>query len=316
MVDSLTVKRDKIVGIVKTDGPLLPVVIAKRLDLNITFAAAMLSELVANNFILITNVKFGGSPFYYLKGQEEKLKDLMKHLNGKDRDTAQLLMEKKILKDRDLMPLQRVSLRQIKDYAKQITVRSDGKEDIFWKWYLTDDEEAKKLITIDMENRAPKIEKIEIPKVEEVIKIEKKEITKIEKKEPKKIELPKIEEEIIEEAEEEVEEEIEEVELTDFVQEIDPLGAFLIKNKFEVIKQDIIKKDKEINFITELDIKVGKMTFFVKYKDKKRVNESDLSLALHEAGKLPLFFISTGELSKKAEEMMNKEFKGMIFRKL
>src|SRR3989344_5748867 len=279
MVDSLTVKRDKIAGIVKLEGPLLPVVIAKRLDLNITFAAAMLSELVANNFILITNVKFGGSPFYYLKGQEEKLKDLMKHLNGKDRDTAQLLMEKKILKDRDLTPLQRVSLRQIKDYAKQITVRSNGKEDIFWKWYLTDDDEAKKLITIDMENRAPKIEKIEIPKVEE-----------------------------------EVEEE--NVDLPNFVQEIDPLGAFLIKNKFEVIKQDIIKKDKEINFITELDIKVGKMTFFVKYKDKKRVNESDLSLALHEAGKLPLFFISTGELSKKAEEMMNQEFKGMIFRKL
>ena len=194
-----------------------------------------------------------------------------------------------------------MSLRQIKDYSKQIQVRDNGKEDIFWKWYLIDDEEAKKLITDAVNERkeifleTPKIEKPKVqPKIREV--------------KPEKIEEVK-------EAEEEAEIE-EEAELPSFVQEIDPLGAFLIKNKFEVLKQDIIKKDKEINFVTELDIKVGKMTFFVKYKDKKRVTESDIALAMHEAGKLPLFFLSTGDLTKKTEEMMQKEFKGVVFRKL
>ena len=294
-------KRDKIVDIVKIEGPLLPIMISKKLDLNLTFSAAMLSELVASKLLLVTNVKIGGSPFYYLKGQENQLEILMKHLNGKDRETAELLREKKILRDQDLTPLQRVSLRQIKDYSKQIQVRDNGKEDIFWKWYLIDDEEAKKLITDAVNERkeifleTPKIEKPKVqPKIREV--------------KPEKIEEVK-------EAEEEAEIE-EEAELPSFVQEIDPLGAFLIKNKFEVLKQDIIKKDKEINFVTELDIKVGKMTFFVKYKDKKRVTESDIALAMHEAGKLPLFFLSTGDLTKKTEEMMQKEFKGVVFRKL
>ena len=310
----MTEKRDKIVNIVKSEGPLLPVVIAKRLELNITFAAAMLSELVANKHVLITNVKFGGSPFYYLSGQENKLQDLMKHLNGKDRETAELLRDNKILKDRTLIPLQRVSLRQLKDYAKQITVKQEGSEDIFWKWYLVNDEEAKKLITNVLMQQAPKEIK-KIPKIEKEAEVE---IPEVEEEMQPPLELPETKKAtpIPLEIHEDKIEEKKEIELPSFVQEIDPLGAFLINNKFEVFKQDIIKKDKEINFIAELDIKVGKITFFLKYRDKKKINEADLALALNEAGKMPLFFLSTGDLTRKAEEMLNKEFKGMVFRKL
>jgi ribonucleotide monophosphatase NagD (HAD superfamily) len=41
-----------------------------------------------------------------------------------------------------------------------------------------------------------------------------------------------------------------------------------------------------------------------------------LSLALHEAKNLPLIFVTNGSLTKKAKEMMNKEFRGMMFKQI
>jgi len=41
-----------------------------------------------------------------------------------------------------------------------------------------------------------------------------------------------------------------------------------------------------------------------------------LSLAMHEAGKIPLIFLGTGELTKKARELLGTEFKGVIFKKI
>src|SRR3989344_4001891 len=105
MAESLVAKRDRVVGIVNANGPLLPVTLAKKLDLNITFASAILSELVDNKTLMITSVKSGGSPFYYVGGQEAKLELLMKYLNAKDKETAELLMKGKILRDRDLNTL-------------------------------------------------------------------------------------------------------------------------------------------------------------------------------------------------------------------
>ena len=146
MGDNLTVKREKVIEIVKKEGPLLPINISKKLEINTTFSGAILSELVNSKLLNITTVKIGGSPFYYSPGDERKLESLIVHLNGKDQETVQLLKENGILRDRDLSPLQRVSLRQVKDYAKQVRVTIDNQDDLFWKWFLLRDDKVKELI--------------------------------------------------------------------------------------------------------------------------------------------------------------------------
>jgi len=155
MADNLTVKRERVVEIVKQEGPLLPIVISKKMDMDTTFSGAILSEMVSTKMLSITTVKVGGSPFYYLPGDEEKLEALIEHLNEKDQETANLLRDKKVLRDRDLTPLQRVSLRQIKDYAKQVRVTVNGQDDLFWRWFLVNESGVRDLIRVYLEEKEP-----------------------------------------------------------------------------------------------------------------------------------------------------------------
>jgi len=87
-------------------------------------------------------------------------------------------------------------------------------------------------------------------------------------------------------------------------------------NKVDILDEKIIKKNKEVNYITGVSTDLGKGVFFLKYKNKNKINEADLSLAMHEAGNMPLIFLSTGELTKKARELLGTEFKGVIFKKI
>ncbi len=60
----------------RREGPVQPSQLANELNTNILFASAILSELVSTKEAKITSVKKGGSPFYYVKGQEfENLED-------------------------------------------------------------------------------------------------------------------------------------------------------------------------------------------------------------------------------------------------
>ncbi len=353
MPSNLASKRDRAVEVVKTDGPLLPITIAKKLDLNTTFASAILSELVDNKVLMITNIKCGGSPFYYLKEQEPKLQDLMKHLNEKDKNTAELLRKEKILRDRDLDNLKRFGLRQMKDFAKPVNVTFDNQTDLFWKWYLTDDNEVNDLIGKYLESRTPKnVENKTETKLLEVLKPNEVEMskdgqtklqqiyeqelkkertikkepeikadtgkTKSEKKEKikEKIEKTKIIPEKLNLEKEEIKSEKREYDETEIEDDYDPLGRFLVDNQIDIMDQKIIRKNKEINYIAGVNTGVGKGIFFLKYKDKGKINEADLSLAMHEAGRLPMIFLSTGELTKKARELLGTEFKGVIFKKV
>ena len=68
-----------------------------------------------------------------------------------------------------------------------------------------------------------------------------------------------------------------------------------------------------IDFIVELPSPVGNLRYYVKAKAKKKVNEGDLSTAFikGQSKRLPVLFISKGEVSKKAQELLDVEFKGM-----
>src|SRR3989344_6354566 len=133
MAIDLVERKEKLLALVKMKGPMLPIDASKAIGMDSVFTGAMLSELASSKKIKITNVKIGGSPLYYVDGQETKLQDLMKYLNGKDKEVAEKLRAEKLVRDNDCKPLERVSLRQIKDYAIPIRITNNNEIETFWR---------------------------------------------------------------------------------------------------------------------------------------------------------------------------------------
>jgi len=250
---------------------------------------------------LISSTKRGGSPFYYIRGQEVKLQQLAEYLPGKEKEAYNLIKEKKLIKDRDAEPWQRVALRAIKDFAYPINVNIGNNQELFWKWYLMDNEQAKPYLAKyygsgkSVEQEKPleeeKQEVIEETKKQEIIK----EVLK--EPEPKKIkEKKKVSGKFFEE-----------------------LKSYFANKNIYLLADEIIKKGSEINLIISVPSHLGNIKYFVKAKDKKSISDADLTLALSEGQqrKLPVLFLATGKLSKKAEIHLQKRLGGqVVFRQI
>jgi hypothetical protein len=140
---------DDVLEIVKSKGPMLPIQIVKELGgtatTNTFFVGAMLSELTVSKKVKISSVKVGGSPLYYAPGQEPKLQDYSKYLHQKEQMVFDNLKQNKILRDKNLNPVERVAIRNMKDFTRALEVILKEKE-IFWKWYLLPNSEAEVII--------------------------------------------------------------------------------------------------------------------------------------------------------------------------
>ena len=93
---------------------------------------------------------------------------------------------------------------------------------------------------------------------------------------------------------------------------------FFNRNKINIIETNTIKKNTEIDFIVELQTTIGNVRYFCKTKNKKKINEGDLSSALLNAQSksLPLLFLTTGKISKKTKEQLNTDFKNIVYREI
>ena len=109
--------KERILSIIQSQGPSLPVHIAAQTGLSIIFASAFLSELISDKKIKISNLRVGSSPLYLVPGQEQMLENFSQYLKSKEKDAFILLKEKKFLKDSEMEPAIRVALRGIKDFA-------------------------------------------------------------------------------------------------------------------------------------------------------------------------------------------------------
>src|SRR3989344_276350 len=320
MPNNIPELKNKIISFIQRNGPSIPVHISKQINENMIFTGAVLSELASNKKLLISSAKIGGSPVYYLSGQEYKLSQVLyPYLKDVYKRVHDLLKQKIILRDRELEPWQRVALRESKDFAIMLSL-ADG--EIFWKWYLTSDNEAEILIKKDLGLIVE--EKKEIPKEE----IREKPLDSFLKKVEEAVEkITGMKPEVLTEqikpnvrhvkVKHEIEKpkEIEIKEKQQLLKQLD-LGAlteFLNQKNISISEQKLIDK-KEITLIGEVSSDIGLMKIFVKFKDKKKISDSDLITAHHEAGKLPLYFISSGDLSKKAENYIINNF--LIFEKL
>jgi len=324
-------KEERIVEFMRREGPVLPHKLAKFLGTDMIITGAHLSELSSKKVVLVTSMKVGGgSPVYYLPGQEEKLQRFYDELNGKDKATFDLLKEKKILRDKDLDALTRVSLRNIKDFAKPLEVSLNGEKEVFWKWYLVKNEEAGILIK---EKLAPKKEEKAEEKIEGATEETKKEEIKVE---PKPVETKSEQKDIKEKAEagtkketktkeaekrilekqeilEKPEKKIDEKKdiKNDFLEQI---RGFFEQKKIEIVEEEVLRKT-EINFMVKMPTPVGEILYYVKAKSKKKCNDKDVSSAFLEGQmkKLPVLFLYSGEITKKAEEMLQQDiFKNLI----
>lgn len=282
--------KGQVLDFIRISGPVLPVDVSKKLNSDIIYAGAVLSDLVSNKLIKISAAKIGGSPVYYVSGQEERLGRLYNYLPAKEKEAYNLLKEKKILKDRDCEPGIRVALRQLKDFAFPFM----DKNEVLWKWYLVKDEEVQNIL-----NPAPKVEEkpVEIkieekkPELKQEIKPEVKE-KKIRKPREKKI---KDERNLL----------------------LDEINSYLNSKKIKLLENLEIKKN-EISLKIELDSELGKLKYLLCAKDKKSISDNDLTLAYNKGQqhKLPVLFLSTSGLSKKAEKYLESISGFLVFKKL
>jgi len=299
--------QEKVIQAIRIRGPVIPAQIAKVIGTDILMASATLSELVSKNVLKISHVKFGSTPLYYLPGQESRLQDFAKNLHEKEKRAYDLLMQRKILRDKIAEPVVRVALRNIKDFAVPLQVKINDNVEIFWKWYLITNEEAARIIKETIKFDKPKkdvkpFQETIVKKEQEKPKEEQKEI----KREEPKEKLPEKEEKktfVDKTAEDE------------FLNEI---KRFLEKNNIELIEEKIVKKNLDLDLVVEVPSAVGSLTYYCKAKSKKRISDSDLSSAFVQGQlkKLPVLFLTKGDLTKKAKEMLSKEFKNIKIKQI
>ena len=326
-------------------GPVLPVQIAKKLETEILFAGAILSDLVSRKKLKTSKKPIGGSPVYYIPGQENLLEKKLYHvLKQREREAYDLLKEKGIVWERELEPWQRVALNDLKDFA--VPMRAMVGADTFtnfWRFHLVSDIEANEKVkeTISKISIPPKqVEELkpEIKIPDKPIKAPEVEPTvqKIEKTQIKEIEEPSKKEEFSKQTYDDLKAQLlselknkiprqetqgkimpkPEPQLTGkFYQKV---SSYFQNKDFNVISKDLIKKEKEFDFIVSLPSSIGNLRYYVKTIDKAKLNEKDLSLAMAEgnARKLPTLYISPGELSKKGKEFLAKHQDNIVFKKI
>lgn len=287
--------KEKILGILRRNGPSLPVHVASGTGLSILFSGAFLSELFSDKKIKISNMKVGSSPVYYLPEHESSLEKYAHHLKSKEKEAFMLLKNRKFLKDVEQDPAIRVALRAIKDFA----IPLENEKELYWRYFNIPESEfiLEEKQTINKPNK----EEVEI----------KHTISSIQ-------EPPKIEKEVIKEA-----------------NEPKPLGIFEKKSQTtktkavkKPIKKSLKKEEGFFNKVKELlakksieildieDIKNMEITLKVKNKgrvelliayNKKKISDSDILKAYKKSleANLPYIILSLGEAPKKTQSLMD-----------
>lgn len=307
--------RDFVVRYVKQHGPLLPVKVSREIHTEILFASAMLGELVDTKKLKITNVKAGGSPFYYAEGQEYKLQELSRFLSGKEKEAYELLKKEEVIRDRVAEPWQRVALRQIKDFAVPVDVEVKGQTEIFWKWYLLNKEQLRDRISSLLNTGEEKVVET-MPSIESI----KEEVKQVVEEVKPEIKTVVREEPVVRPEQKELKETIKRSERRNISDAFyKKVYSFIDGSNIIVTEEDTLKKDKEYWFNVFVPSKIGGLNYLLLAKNKKSISDSDLILAMNEGNvkKMPVLLVSSGSLTKKAEAYMRKHIGNMlIFKKI
>lgn len=274
---------EKIIKILETKGPSLPIQIAKEIGISSLFISAFLSELANEKRIKISHLKVGGSPLYFLEGQEEKLEKFHKYLHPKEAEAFLLLKKSQVLKDSEQEPAIRVALRSIRDFS----IGFKKQDEIYWRYVLAPESKIsnlspKKSKTNKKQTKPQKLIQKPITPFQNPLIIK----SKKQKKQKAK---------------------------SEFVLKI----INILSNNFKILEEKNYKT-KEYNCIIQINSNLGPINFLTQAKDKKTISEADLKKLLSNAQKIPLlaFIIYTGKLSKKAEQYAKDYYPILKVRKI
>lgn len=284
----------KILEIIQKNGPTTPRELVKQLGQNTFVMGAILSQLSSTKKLKITHLKIGGTPAYYLNGQENRLIVLKKYLNQHEQNAFELLEQNQVLDDEKQTIQNKIALRNLKDFAKEIHADLHEKKYVFWKWYMISDEEAVEKIKNELAKLPIEKEEIQPPQYKEDQKTT--EITEIIEEEPK-VPDKNIEEETIKEetsntevettitktetpdrpaekTEETVKEKnkacVEEEKIEDTKSSPIQTETSTIETKKEEIKKELEKKEPHlIGKLTELKTEIKKIE--EKHKENKKI---------------------------------------------
>lgn len=293
-IQKLNETKNRILSVVNSQGPSFPARIARETNISPLFVSAILSELVAEKKLSMSHMKVGSSPIYILPGQEKDLEKFSTYLNHKEREAFDLLKSKTVINDEQQDPAIRVALRKIKDFAIPVTVKNNEHEYLFWKYFLMDDKGTEEKIEsmLNIKPTAPAKEpekepiREEIKKVIERVEIEEKPVPKTEKVSKKAVKKESL-----------------------FGTK---LKDYLSGRDIELL-QEINAKPKELNAKVRIDTPFGKQEFYLIAKDKKKITEEELIIAVQRAQteKMPALIMSPGEPDKLAKEYL-KEWRNLI----
>lgn len=280
--------KERILSIIKEKGPCLPVQIARLINVSPLFTSVFLSELYEDSKLRMSHMKIGSSSLYILEGQEAQLENFIEHLNPREKEAFFLIKKEKVLEDEKQTPVIRVALRAIKDFAIPFKLTINSMEKTFWKYYLVSEEDTNYhlhrisnpnlLLPLEPKNEVPIKEEVkenekEEMKTEQISQVSEIKITSknIKKKKPESSEF------------------------------LEQLKDYLLSKEVEIL-ESILEKKKEFLAKVRIDSLFGKQEFYLIAKDKKKITETDLALALQkaQAEKMPALVVSTGEIDKKA----------------
>jgi len=292
----MAITQQTVLAHVTQHSPIVGAKIASDLGSDSFLVGAYLSELIDSKQLFLTRSTAAGAPLYYVLSQHADIVVLREKLKEKDRRTFDLLQGEGVLREDDLDPLTRVSLKNLPDFAQSLNIKLGTETVTFWKWFLLSNDDVigilqKKYIA---KNETPKSNSNTPAQSESSVQATKK---------------------VVQTA------------ISEAVPELNGLIEQLshCRNTGEIISQieqaNIrisssidIKKNKESDCIIHIPTAFGVQKYFVKILFKKKITDTDLS-SLFMQGSLkhmPICLITDGVLTKKAEILHNGDLDSVL----
>lgn len=280
----LNEKEEKVLQLVRMRGPILPIDIAKAVGLETFLASAILSTLINKGYVKMSYRKVGSSPLYYVNGQEQKLKSMLySELNDLEKKALERLKQLRVAFKEDLYPQERVLLSELRDFVSYLQIKKDDKELFCWKHYSVTDDEFNRFLQKKFEPAKKEIEHVvQKQKAQEKLEIRKEEIKK-----------PKLQKES----------------KNDFDKKV---LEYFKKKDVNILERKVSRNESD--YLISIQTPLGEQKYFVKVKNKKTINESDMSKLYVELSskKYPTLLIIPKQLSKKVRDYTNKNFGNLI----
>ncbi|MDD9954424.1 MAG: hypothetical protein OXR66_08900 [Candidatus Woesearchaeota archaeon] len=256
------IPREKILEVIQRLGPVQPLDVKRALGTgDLMLIGAILAEMTANNILFTSHTKRGGSPFYYTT--QDSLENIAQYLGEKDKRTYDLLKERGVLKEDELEPLTRVSLKNIPDFSRWFEHEGAG----HWHYFLLSEEEVMELLQGSPET----VEEVAEPVQE----------TLVEEETPAKVTAPKEKPTLHGDLEEQV-------------------AGFIKHHSGKMKELNVMKENAQLTCKMEQEGTYGKKTTLIYAVNRKTLPEKLVWTILLEAkgSGLPLLVLNTHDFPK------------------